>query len=238
MTNSDIDIKLKEAELKKLQAETLKLQAEATSVSNAKKSFSWSETIKTIGAIIIGLGGIVAAITQYEISSLKSQESKIAINEKITLLNTKKQELKDIEEKRNIAINERDEIELSVTKLKEELSNLTSQVNKEAPHLITKPLVYIQFRGSLTRTFINEFREKLKTVGFNPPSAERLSGTYGNLVKYFNPADRTQAMKLARESENYFQNKKCPTSFELIDASSANNTGSPLEIWVHQSCNT
>ena len=236
MTDPNIDNQLKLAEIEKLKAEALKLQVEANHTEKSKKTFMWSETIKSIGAIVIGIGGIVAAITQYQISDLKAQETKLAINEKTKQLSTTKQELKEIETKRDVAIKERYDIVISVNKLKSELSNLTYQVTEKSPNLINKKLVYVQFRGELTRSFIDDYRESIKSIGFNPPSAERLAGTYNNLVKYFNPSDQDKAINLARATEDYFQTKGCPTSFKLVDASTTNTSNSSLEVWIHQAC--
>ena len=97
-------------------------------------------------------------------------------------------------------------------------------------------LVYIQFRGSLSRELINELRAALKQSGFNNPGAERLAGEYRNLVKYFSDADASSAENLKREIEQFFAKKGCPLNIEVVPVKSKTEPPPPLEIWLYHSC--
>lgn len=71
---SELDQKKLEAEIVNLQAQTAKIDTEK---DNLRKSWrDWIvETIKVVGALVLGAGGITAAITGYQISEVKKERT-------------------------------------------------------------------------------------------------------------------------------------------------------------------
>jgi hypothetical protein len=69
---SDLDQSKLEAEIANLRAQAAKTDAER---SNLKKSWrDWvPETIKVVGALVLGAGGVTAAITGYQMSEVKKE---------------------------------------------------------------------------------------------------------------------------------------------------------------------
>lgn len=252
------DINLKLAQTKKTKVETECLEADLTSKKENISRINWSEIIKTIGAAILGVGGIVAAVTQYQIAQKDAQIAKIQIETSNQQLEVKKQEIKhantelatvsmrkesavkeqqEAEEAKRIAELERREAEIALNEYKTELAQLTSKVKLKSPDLVQDRLVYIQFRGSLPRGLINELRAVLKEAEFNNPGAERLAGEYRSLVKYFSDSDSDPAESLANETEQFFAKKGCPVNIEVVPVKSKIKPTSPLELWLHHSCN-
>ena len=54
----------------------------------------------------------------------------------------------------------------------------------------------MQFRGSLKRELMNELREDLKKQTIRVPGIERVSGTFGNSVRFFNSIDSELASQV------------------------------------------
>jgi hypothetical protein len=75
---SELDQKKIEAEIVNLQAQTAKIDTERTSL---KKSWrDWVlEAIKVVGALVLGAGGITAAITGYQLSEVKKERTDLEI---------------------------------------------------------------------------------------------------------------------------------------------------------------
>jgi len=234
------------------------LEADLSSRKRNQTRINWQEFIKTVGAAILGLGGIVAAITQHQIAKKDAQIAKIQIETANQQLETKKQEIdratkeltavskrteSAVEEQRKAeaakrqAELERYEAEIALNEYQAALAQLTSEVRQENPDLVKDRLVYIQFRGSLSRELVNELREGLKQGGFNNPGAERLAGEYRSLVKYFSNSDSDSAESLASETKQFFAEKGCPVKIEAHLVKSKIEPTPPLELWLHHSCN-
>ena len=263
MIDSSVDVEIRRAEtdLKLAQArkavvETECLEADLKSKQEKKRSINWQEFIKTVGAAILGLGGIVAAVTQYQIAQKDAQIAKIQIVTANQQLAEKKQEIqraKDelaaVSSRKDSAVKEqqgaeeakrkaetgRHEAEIALNEYKAELAQLRSKVKKENPALVQDRLVYIQFRGGLSRKLINELRAALKRSGFNNPGAERLAGEYRSVVKYFD-SDTSSAENLASETEKFFDKEGCPINIEVVPVKSKAEPPPPSEIWLHHSC--
>lgn len=244
------DIDLKVAQAKKAIAEAESLTATLQTKKKSKKNVNWQEMVKTVGATILGMGGIVAAFTQHQIAQKDAQIAQIKIATAEQQLEVKRQEidqaieeLKAVSDKREIvekelidAENEKNEAKLALKQYQIELENLTAKVVQEKPELVKEHLIYIQFRGSLARTLINQLRNELKIQGFNNPGAERIAGEYRSIVKYFSDSDAIPAEELAQATEAFFAQKGCPLTIEVIRARTKSGSASAVEMWLDHSC--
>lgn len=70
---TELDEKLKQAQIDKTLAEAEKLKREAAAADRQFREAKWTEPLKLFGAVILGVGGVVAAITQYEVAELKAK---------------------------------------------------------------------------------------------------------------------------------------------------------------------
>src|SRR5262245_53676097 len=82
---TELDQKRLEAEILNIQAQTAKAQAEAAKLELEKKNLtgSWRdftiEAVKVASAVILGLGGITAAITGYQLSEVRKEKAELEI---------------------------------------------------------------------------------------------------------------------------------------------------------------
>ncbi|MNJ54257.1 hypothetical protein D3C77_496910 [compost metagenome] len=65
--------RLKLAQIEKLQAEGRRLNKETEVFGSRTNSELWSDVIKIIGGVLLGIGGVTAAYPQYEVSQLKAK---------------------------------------------------------------------------------------------------------------------------------------------------------------------
>lgn len=65
----------------KSRAEALKLRCEARALSINKRTERYTEPLKVFGAAILGAGGVVAALTQYQVADLKAEAARKARDE-------------------------------------------------------------------------------------------------------------------------------------------------------------
>jgi vacuolar-type H+-ATPase subunit I/STV1 len=236
MTNLSLDDQLKQAQVEKTQAEALKLKREAEAAVKQAHGAFWSDMLKLAGGIILGIGGVVAAITQYEVAELKvknaTQELEQLEKEKKAVEAAKKEAL----EMRDAALQEFKDKEQAVNELKKNLAQLTSDMQTAKPELLKTRLVYVQYSDDVSRDVINELTAYLGEKKFNAPGAERVSGKYQNMVKYFQSADSTDAGRLAKAVEDFYASKGCPVTMRVVPAQTATGAASPLEVWLSNSC--
>ncbi len=96
------------------------------------------------------------------------------------------------------------ELEIQVASLTESLARKNVEISKLTSDAGISPasegpiqeLLYVQFRGSLKRELMNELREDLKKQTIRVPGIERVSGTFGNSVRFFNSIDSELASQV------------------------------------------
>jgi hypothetical protein len=233
-SDMSLEDQLKQAQIDKTKAESKKLEREADATLKQVRSTFWSELIKVGGGVILGIGGAVAAYTQFENAELRAKYAKQDLDraqqELSVATKAKETALKEVE----AATKAKKEQEEAIKQLKVSLAQTTEQRNQAAPSLAKSRLVYVQFRGSLTREMINELRKHLKNDSFDAPGAERVAGTYDNIVKYFQDNDTTEAKQLAKSVETFFSAKGCPLSIRVVPGGSISEQ--PMEVWLAHSC--
>jgi len=235
-TEKHLDDQIKQAQLDKTLAEAEKLRREAEAASHQARTFAWSESLKILAGVVVGIGGAVAAYTQFEVAELRARVA----NQDLARAEQSKADaealMKDAVAKRDAAMREQQEAEQAVKELKASLARTTSEIRRAKPGLVNARLAYIQFRGSMPRALINDLRVALEKDAFDAPGAERVSGDYQSMVKYFQPGDSQDAARLAKAVEQFFEKHGCPVSLRVVPATTANSASSPLEVWLSHSC--
>lgn len=100
-------------------------------------------------------------------------------------------------------------------------------------------VVYIQFRGLLTRETIDRYRQALATRGsadgivFAVPQAERLAGQYNSMVKYFIPENQAAAEALAVSTNAAMAAAGCAFRSPIqATAAQGKAPADSLEVWI------
>ena len=243
------DPDLKAAQLDKLRAETAKLGAERNKLEEEAKVLPhvatgsyWSEAVKILGAIVLGIGGFVTAAGSYfvarnqvELAELKSsyatEKAKVAESTASTASAAAAAAVKLKDE----AKKEEAEAVKNTAELRKSLAEVTAVVQAAKPELLKRRLVYIQFQGSLSRSLVDDLRKSLESQSFSAPGAERLSGEYQNLVKFFRVEDESAAALLLKSTQDFFASKGCPIQLRTVQAKAVASTP-PLELWLSHSC--
>ncbi|MES2040389.1 MAG: hypothetical protein V4495_21425 [Pseudomonadota bacterium] len=246
----ELDNKIKHAQIEKTRAETAKVINEAQAILRDSKNAFWSENIKILGAVVVGIGGVIVGYHQYEVAELKEKIAaselsqaekerdtvKKDLAEALTARKTAKVEMEEAIKKRDSAVNERVDAEKAIAELKANLTDLTARAKEEKPSLIKSALTYVQFQGDIQRNTINELRSDLKAHGFEATGAQRVGGNYSNEIRYFSESDLQNAQKLVSITEKFFENINCAEKFKLTKTQSQQKTPPPLEIWISARC--
>jgi hypothetical protein len=236
MAELSLDDQLKKAQIEKTAAEAAKLSREAESLKNPGWGHFWSETVKILGGVILGIGGVVVAYTQYEVGELKAKAAKDELARAVGARSDAEAATRAAEARRDAAIREQKDAEAAVAELKKSLAQTSSALTAAAPGQVKSRLAYIQFRGEMSREVINELRAALSKKLFNAPGAERVAGEYQNLVKYFRPGENADADELSAAVEAFFAARGCPVKMRVVPATTSTVQSPPLEVWLAHKC--
>jgi len=236
MDTQTLDDRLKQAQIDKTSAETRKLEKEADAVDLQVRSDFWSEAIKILGGVVLGIGGVVVGYTQYEVGELKAKVAKEDLARAQTAVAEAESAASAAFAKRDIAVREQKDAEIATAEFKSSLTATNSALKAAKPAEVKARLTYIQFRGDLSRDLINELRVSLAGKAFNAPGSERVAGDYQNLVKYFNGTESGDGEQLAAAVEAFFSAKGCPLKMRVVPAVSTTIKNPPLEVWLSHKC--
>ena len=102
----------------------------------------------------------------------------------------------------------------------------------------TARVVYIQFRGTISRDLVNELRARINGAGYNAPGVERIDRSFATAVKYFHPEDEALAAEIARQTREFFAGRRCPLSISPKDASGSGLRApvGQVEVWIDLNC--
>jgi hypothetical protein len=223
-----LDEQLKVAQIEKARAEVAKLLAEAAAAKKTMASGAFSEAIKIIAGVVVGVGGFVAASTQYEVAELRAKHA----DEQVKAAEKAASEALAAA---SSAHRRKEEAERVLSEYKETFE----QQQRAAPlhQGEARPrLVYIQFRGGMSRSRANGLRDFLSGNRFNAPGAERVPGDYGSLLKYFSDSDAEAAANLKTAVEKYLKQQGCNETLRLVKPGNPSGKASPLEIWLQSDC--
>ena len=228
MADPSLDDQLKLAQIDKMRAEADKLRNDSVVANTSAKNGVASEAIKILAGVVIGIGGFLAASTQFEVAELRAgyANEKLKVAEAAAL---------SASEAALAAVKRKEEAERLIAEYKEALEKqavATPLAKGEAQ----PRLVYIQFRGAITRVRVNSLRAFLSKNGFNAPGAERVPGEYGSLVKYFTDSDAAAATSLKDAVEKQLKQQGCDGTLRLVKPENPSGKASPLEVWIHSDC--
>ncbi len=215
MSDLSIDEKIKEAQLNKLEAEIAKIKAETSKL--------WIDIGKIVFSALLGL--FIGWFSQDTKVSLADTKAKMAEQEKKVTISETEKMIKDTN-------NSIEPLKIALTKTSAELQEKNSEKNSSVV-VVTKPLIYIQFQGDITREFINELRGKLQAE-FNAPGAQRIAGNYTSEVRYFseNKEDKERAERLANSVIEFFKSKNCSLNLPIKFSNLTAGKSSPPEVWL------
>jgi hypothetical protein len=71
-----LEDRLKLAQIEKTRAESAKIERETQAVGNQVRTGLWSEIVKVLAGVVLGIGGVMVAFTQYEVGELKARIAK------------------------------------------------------------------------------------------------------------------------------------------------------------------
>jgi hypothetical protein len=227
----ELDDEIKRAELEKIQAETEKIREETRNIPKNAKAETLSEGIKIFAGIVIGIGGLVAALTGIEVVEQRAENARqtmLYAEDAAKRAELAAQRANTIRAK---AMKEKAEAEAYAAQLRQSFAEQTNADRSANPGQIKPPLVYVQFRGDTERGDMDKLLEHLKSAGFQAPGAERKAGNYSPSVRYFSKDDIAEANRLAEVTAKYLSSINCPLSISVSEAHSTQST-SPLELWL------
>jgi hypothetical protein len=100
-----------------------------------------------------------------------------------------------------------------------------------------KKIIYITFRGDITRDMINKMRESFQEQGWISPPAIRKEEVSMNSVNYFHESDRELAKNIAKVTNNLFTSQNCTQSnVELKPNFSKNKNKGEIELLIYNKC--
>lgn len=240
LTAAQID-KLR-AETAKLVAEKKKIEEEAIAVPRIATGSYWSEVVKIVGAVVLGGGGFVTAVSsifvarnQVEVAELKSTYATEKAKSAESAASAATAAAAAAVKLRDDARKEEAEAAKNAGELRKSLAELTAQIQAAKPDILKRRLVYIQFQGSLNRSLINDLRNSLEATGFTAPGAERIGSDYQSLIKFFRPEDEQSAASLLKSTQDFFASKGCPIQLRVVQVKAAAASPS-LELWLAHSC--
>ncbi|MDH5651779.1 MAG: hypothetical protein OEZ39_07880 [Gammaproteobacteria bacterium] len=212
MTEPSLDDQIKVAQLKKLQAETAKVKAETSKL--------WIEVGKLSISVFVGLG-----------IGLFTQATKVdwATQEKIEAVSSKEAEKKQAVEKKETEMLK--DSKESYASLKKELTWVTGELVKLNPDYKKKSLVYVQFYGRTTRSFIDELRNSLQQ-NYKVPGAQRVWKIQNSEVRYFVNSDKEKAVRIAEQVMNFYKTKNCELNLPVKYVKMPDVKYSAVEVWL------
>jgi DNA repair exonuclease SbcCD ATPase subunit len=173
---------------------------------------------------------------QKELNNLKSESQKVEfeLSEKKAELSRQQELLTQLEKQ----INQRKEL-VAAGPEPLKVQEIDQQIQQTVKELKTPRVVYLQFRGDLTRELMNTLKDYLSSQGIPTPGVERVSGDYGNAIRYYHDSDKQKAEQLRDLVIKFFSDKGCPIpEMKIHDISGTRFVAEKgqLEIWLHHSC--
>jgi hypothetical protein len=100
---------------------------------------------------------------------------------------------------------------------------------------LASTVVFIQFRGSVERSLVEQLRDRFSQAGFAAPGVEHISSAFSSSIRYFHAEDAVLADSVARITQAFLQ-KSLPsvTSVPIQNLSrrSFRVPSGQIEIWI------
>jgi hypothetical protein len=98
-------------------------------------------------------------------------------------------------------------------------------------------LVYLLFRGGVSREILKELQTLLGGAGYSVPGVERVGSTYTSEVRYFRSEDEEDAKQIASLATRLFTEKKCTIPSPILPKFAAVQTPpNQIDVWISLSC--
>jgi len=115
-----------EAEIRQLTADTAKLDAQRKALRGWGH---WSvELVKVVGAVILGLGGVITAFTGYQLAELRAERKQQELEQLENKLHLKERELTDVDDKIKKADAKRKEADADITAAADKTADAESRL--------------------------------------------------------------------------------------------------------------
>lgn len=252
-----LDDQIKALQLEKLSREIRQLRG-LTFESLAKLSVAVLGILAAIWAV--GSGTIKAQLDLIDtreklfskIAELRAQEGQVVaktaeLKKSAAEIAAKQLELSDLDARKALLADEFSRLQATVRQIQGDTQKRAPTTPDKAEQALkqqlteaAKPIVFVQFAGSLNRdTTIKPLLQALNDSGFNAPGAQRINKNQANEVRYFanTEFERTEAHKIADIAQANFAKLGCPlpalavTLVQLPDGKR-----SPPELWLMHSC--
>jgi hypothetical protein len=199
---------------------------------------------------VLGLVGLTLVLAALLFSVRQLSESRRQLTDVSSQVDRKRTELASTQQQLDSMRKELRVVSDSLVREREGYSAYRNRVREESPALAQTAaqvardsaraarVVYIQFRGGLSRATANALRARLNAGGFNAPGVERIDRQFGNSVRYFHAEDAGAARSLAQAASAFFAEQGCQASFReenLSDRGGGVPVGQ-IEIWINLNC--
>ncbi|WP_422014065.1 hypothetical protein [Roseateles sp.] len=252
-----LDDQIKELQREKLQREIRQLRG-LTFESLAKLSVAVLGIVAASWAV--GSGAIKAQLDLIDTreklvaknAELTDQANKLAmqtteLHRRSAEIEEKQKELTDLDARKALLADEYSRLQTTVRHINDGSQQLSpaapgkgKQALKDELTQASKPIVFVQFAGSLNRdATIKPLLQALNASGFNAPGAQRINKNQTNEVRYFANTDfeRAAAAKVASIAQDTFAKLGCPLptlTAKLVQREDGKT--SPTELWLMHSC--
>lgn len=126
---SEADFKMK-ADVEFLQAQTEKIRAEIAKLQKDlkdRKTFFF-EVIKVVGALVLGVGGTIAAFSGYQLSEVKKERADFEAKKTIEVIEEKNKEAKKLDTQLKALVTQRDVTAVELKELSDLLVGLKAEI--------------------------------------------------------------------------------------------------------------
>lgn len=237
MTEESLECQLTRAQIEKTLAEARKLDREAAPAERQSRGAAWSAPLKTLGGAILGLGGIIAAWTQYEVAELKARaanlelqtaekgrkEAQEAASKALTELHTSESRTRQAQKEAAIAeaskkdaltgrasaLGEQKKIEAEIAKLKTTLAQTTRDL--QASEQETR-----KARGDLQTQVLLGLKSEAALLATKLLEKAKSEGIRLRLVSGYRSAAEQAELKEKRMSSSLFSTHMTGLAFDVV----------------------
>lgn len=207
------------AEAEKFEAEAAKIRAETAALARAP----WKQPsiiIPVLLAVAGGVGGLTAAYFDWRIRASEFAKQELDLQRRLLTLRQEEFELNNVLPRQRAALESQTAaLRLEAERLAQEVtaarSTLASQGAAGAQATASladigsrvasttaaldraRYIVFLHFRGMLSRDLMRDLQAKLVTIGYRAPGIERIDSNFGNDIRYFHDDDREAAEETA-----------------------------------------
>lgn len=122
------DVEFLHAQTEKIRAEIQKMQKEIGDRSDRLRSFL-IESVKVVGAIVLGAGGAIAAFSGYQLSEVKRERTELEIEKKVALVEKKTSEIRQLEQQAKVLESKRAQAEADLVAISSRIAGMKGELS-------------------------------------------------------------------------------------------------------------